>query len=95
MIPPMSDRPSRIEEIDVVEVVDGFVIYHPARDRVHFVNHTAAVILELCDGAKTEAEIAALLQRLYELPEAPEAEVAECLVHFRHEGLVSGNGIDA
>jgi PqqD family protein of HPr-rel-A system len=91
----MSDRPSRIEEIDVVEVVDGFVIYHPARDRVHFVNHTAAVILELCDGAKTEAEIAALLQRLYELPEAPETEVAECLAQFRDEGLVSGNGIAA
>jgi hypothetical protein len=51
--------------------------------------------LELCDGAKTEAEIAALLRRLYELPEAPESEVAECLSRFRDEGLVSGNGIAA
>lgn len=79
----------------MVEVVDGFVVYHPARDRVHYVNHVAAVILELCDGAKTDAEIAGLLQRFYELPEPPTTEVAECIAQFRAEGLVSDNRIAA
>jgi hypothetical protein len=85
----MSELPSRVDEIDVVEVADGFVVYHPERDRVHFVNHTAAVVLELCDGTKSDAEIATLVQRCYELPDPPAVEVAECLAQFRGEGLVS------
>jgi hypothetical protein len=85
----MSERPSRADDIDIVEVSDGFVVYHPERDRVHFVNHTAAVVLELCDGTKSDAEIAGLVQRCYELPEPPEVEVADCLTQFRAEGLVS------
>jgi hypothetical protein len=84
----MSDRPSRVNDIDVVEVADGFVVYHPARDRVHFFNHTAAIVLTLCDGTKNDAEIASLVQRCYELPQLPQAEVAECLGQLREEGLV-------
>jgi PqqD family protein of HPr-rel-A system len=77
-----------VSDIDVAEVADGFVVYHPVRDRVHFFNHTAAVVLELCDGTKSDAEITRLLQRCYELPEPPEAEVAQCLAQLREEGLV-------
>jgi hypothetical protein len=95
MISPVSALPSRLEDIDVVEVVDGFVVYHPARDRVHFINHTAAVILELCDGTKTDAAIATLLQRFYELPAPPAGEVAECITQLRAEGLISDNRVAA
>ena len=73
----------------MVEVADGFVVYHAARDRVHFFNHTAAIVLELCDGTKTDEEIAALVQRCYELPTRPEAEIAECVGQLRDEGLVT------
>jgi hypothetical protein len=78
-----------VDDIDLVEVADGFVVYHPARDRVHFFNHTAAVVLELCDGTKNDAEIASLVQRCYELPDLPDAEIAGCLAQLREEGLVS------
>lgn len=80
--------PARVDDIDVVEMADGFAVYHVTRDRVHFFNHTAAVTLELCDGTKTDAEIARVLGRCYDLPQSPEAEVAECLAQFRDEGLV-------
>ena len=85
----MSDLPSRVDEIDVLEMADGFVIYHAARERVHFVNHTAAIVLELCDGTKSDAEIATLVGRCYDLPQPPEAEVADCLTQLREEGLVT------
>jgi Coenzyme PQQ synthesis protein D (PqqD) len=85
----MSDLPSRVDDIDLVEVSDGFVVYHPARDRVHFFNHTAAIVLELCDGTKSDAEIASLVQRCYELPEPPQTEVAGCVAQLREEGLVT------
>lgn len=84
----MSDLPSRIDDIDVVEVADGFVVYHSAHDRVHYFNHTAAVVLELCDGTKSDGEIARLVQECYQLPQPPEAGVAECLAQLREEGLV-------
>lgn len=84
----MSDLPSRTKDIDLVEVADGFVVYHPARERVHYFNHTAAVVLELCDGTMTVAEITSLVQRCYELPRPPEAEISECLAQLREEGLV-------
>ncbi len=73
----------------MVEVADGFVVYHPARDRVHFFNHTAAIVLELCDGKRSSAEISQLVQRCYELPEPPDSEVGECLAQLRDEGLVN------
>jgi PqqD family protein of HPr-rel-A system len=84
----MSDRLSQVDDIELVEVADGFVVYHPARDRVHFFNHTAAIVLELCDGTKNDAEITSVVQRCYELPDRPEAEVAQCLDQLREEGLV-------
>jgi hypothetical protein len=46
-------------------------------------------VFELCDGTKTDKDIAVLLQRAYELPDPPEVEVAECLTQLRSEGLIS------
>jgi hypothetical protein len=88
MIPRVSELPSQADDIDMVEVADGFIVYHPERDRVHFLNHTAAIVLTLCDGKKKDTEITALVQRCYELPRAPETEVSQCLEQFRKEGLV-------
>ena len=85
----MIDRPSQVNEIVMVEVADGFVVYHPERDRVHFLNHTAAVVLKLCDGTQKDTDIAKLVQQCYELPQRPDTEVAECVEQFREEGLVS------
>lgn len=84
----MSAQPTQVPDIEMVEVADGFIIYDEPRDRVHFINHTAAIVLTLCDGTKRDAEIAALVQQCYELPQPPETEVAECLKQFRAEGLV-------
>lgn len=85
----MSAFPARVEDLEIVETTDGYVIYHPERDRVHFLNPTAAVVLQLCDGTKSDAAIVALVQRAWELQEPPESEVAECLTQFRAEGLVA------
>lgn len=84
----MSEGPKRAEDVEMVEVADGFVVYHEPRDRVHFINHTAAVVLTLCDGATSETTIATMVQECYELPEPPTGEVEQCLRQFRDEGLI-------
>jgi hypothetical protein len=46
----VTDRPVRSDSIDINPVADGYVVYDPATDLVHYLNHTAAMVLELCGG---------------------------------------------
>ena len=81
--------PMRAGDIDMIETEDGVAIHRRGRERVHHVNHTAALVLELCDGTRTDDGIADAVGRLYGLPEPPEREVAACLAQFRVEGLIA------
>jgi hypothetical protein len=56
---------------------------------VHYLNHTATIVLELCNGENSAGEIAALLQSAYDLPQPPDAEVAACLQQLTGEGLLA------
>ncbi len=82
------DRPSRVPDLVVEFVGDGYLVYHPERDRMHSLNHTAALVLELCDGQTDAAGIAGLLQRGYEMDSSPDAEVRDCIESLYAEGLV-------
>jgi hypothetical protein len=85
----MNDHPVRAEGIDVTDVADGYVVYHPDRDRVHYLNHTAAVVFEFCTGENSAEDMIRLLQLAFDLPEPPEAEARACLRQLRDEGLIS------
>jgi Coenzyme PQQ synthesis protein D (PqqD) len=84
----VSKRPRKVDDIEVNELGDGYIVYHADRDRVHFLNHTAAIVLEFCTGENERTEITRLLQRAYDLPEPPEVEIDECLAQLQNEGLV-------
>jgi len=83
----MHDRPQKSEGLEVDEVEDGFVIYQPERDRVHYLNPTASLILELCDGTLTAAQIAELVAETFDLAAPPDEEVNEALATLEAEGL--------
>jgi hypothetical protein len=85
----MSTGPVRAADIEVNEVADGFVVYDPTQDRVHYLNHTAALVLEFCTGDNAEDDIVRMLQVGYDLPEPPVEEVGDCLQALRAEGLIS------
>jgi PqqD family protein of HPr-rel-A system len=82
------DRPIRNADVEVNEVSDGYVVYDAGRDRVHYLNRTATLVLEFCTGENTAEEIVAVLQNAYDLPEPPEAETKACLEQLRAEGLI-------
>ena len=84
----MTDRPVRANGIEINPVPEGYVVYDPQRDRVHELNHTAALVLELCNGDNTSEDIVRMLQAAYELGEPPEAETRACIAQLREEGLV-------
>lgn len=80
--------PRLVAGIQTNEVADGYVVYDPARERVHYLNHTAVLVLEFCTGEVRAADMPGRVQTAYNLPEAPVAEVGECLETLFREGLV-------
>jgi len=84
----MPENPTRIDGLDIDETEDGYIIYEPEKDRVHYLNSSAAAILELCNGANSSVAIAELLQQAYQLPEPPFEMVQGVLTQMKDEGLL-------
>ena len=83
-----TERPLARIDLEVQEAADGYVVFDEGRDRVHYLNHTAVLIIELCTGGNTVQQIIGLIQRAYELPEPPERETRECLAQLEAQGLL-------
>lgn len=81
-------HPRRAPDIEINPVPDGYIIYQPTRDRVHYLNHTAVLVLELCTGRVRAADIPRLIRDAYDLPEPPADEVRACLEMLSTEGLL-------
>ncbi|HVY54984.1 MAG TPA: PqqD family protein [Thermodesulfobacteriota bacterium] len=84
----MSEYPKIAEGIDINQVEDGYVIYQSDKDKVHYLNKTAVLVLEACTGKNTPADITSIVKDAYGLDAAPEKEVADCLNTLIEEGLV-------
>ena len=78
----------KVSGLDQSDVNDGYIIYDAARDRVHFLNPTGAIVLELCDGAHTAADMAQFLAASFNLAEPPAASVQDCISTLLAEGLI-------
>lgn len=83
-------RPRRAQGLEIHPMVDGFVVFQPDRDRVHQLNHTAFVLLELCDGTVAAEDMPGLVGAVFQLDSAPVADVEACLERLLAEGLVEG-----
>src|SRR5262245_4571245 len=60
---------ARYQDIVVQEVFDELVIYDLKRDKIHSLNPTAAFVWRHCNGQRAPAELAALLQQEFALPQ--------------------------
>lgn len=78
----------RADGLEINKVADGYIVYQPARDRIHYLNHTSVVILELCTGAIKASEIPPFLRDAYNLPDSPTAEVEQCLAKLLEEEML-------
>lgn len=84
----MAEYPRQADNLEVNEVADGCIVYQPDRERVHYLNHTAALVLAFCNGQNRAEEIPDILKTAYDLPQPPSDEVRECLAKLIEEGLV-------
>lgn len=65
------------------------MIYQADRDRAHYLNHSAVVVLELCDGRRSVSDIAESVRNVYGLATAPRRDVDDVLKKLGAEGLVA------
>ncbi len=81
-------RPKSIPNLEINPADEGYIIYQAEQDRVFYLNPTAVLILELCNGERSIQEIEALLKEGYGLAESPAAAVAETVEKLGAEGLL-------
>jgi hypothetical protein len=81
-------NPVTAPDLEINEVSDGYIVYQPDRDRVHYLNQTAALLLELCNGRNAEAQLPELVRLAYDLSNPPIEDVTQCLDTLRNEGLI-------
>lgn len=84
----MSDQLQRADGLDVNEVPDGYVIYQVSRDRVHYLNKTAAIVFEFCDGNRDADDIMLRVKQLFDLDSTADAEIKACIESLLNEGLI-------
>jgi Coenzyme PQQ synthesis protein D (PqqD) len=84
----VADRPARAGGLDISQVDDGYVVYDPATDLVHHLNQTAAMVLELCTGQDSVAEISAFLAGVFPAAEAVPDAVLSCVAQLRDLGVL-------
>jgi hypothetical protein len=83
-----SHRPSVVDGLDVNQVSDGLIVYDPDRDRVHYLNNTAAAIFTLCDGAREVRAIVEALGTVFGEDAPSLTEVEACVAQLEDEGML-------
>jgi len=81
-------HPRKTEGLEIHTVADQVAVYDTIADQLHYLNPTAALVLDLCDGSHSTPEIAALVQEAYGLDASPLTEIANCIADLKQTGLV-------
>lgn len=82
---PRPARDYRVEEMD-----GELLLYHPQSTATVYMNHTAALVWQLCDGRRDVAEIVEILAESF--PESRDdlrKDVVSTLDSFRQQGALS------
>lgn len=76
------------EGLEITEVPDGRVVYQASAGKVHYLNPTAIIVLELCGSGQSAAGVAAFLKDAYGLADLPTESVNACIRSLLDEGLL-------
>ena len=86
---PDADRPQRVAGIEVAELADGLMVRQARAVAGTPAQQHRPIILELCDGHRTLAEIAEVLAEAFGLEAPPLAEVAAFVAGLRRAGVLA------
>jgi Coenzyme PQQ synthesis protein D (PqqD) len=80
-----------VADSEVAELAEGLMVRPAGSRSAQQLNNTASVILELCDGRRTVAQIAVALAEAFGLATDPLAEVTACVSGLRSAGILAGD----
>ncbi len=86
-------RLDRAPDLEVTEVIDGFVVHRRDQERIHYLNPTAAFVLESCNGGLRAGELPALVAAVFQLEHPPLADVESCVTALLKEGLLVASAV--
>ncbi|HEY6734975.1 MAG TPA: PqqD family protein [Roseiarcus sp.] len=84
----MSELVTQARDLEIHEVPDGYIVYQSKRERVHYLNKTAAIIFEFCDGAHQTDDIVSRVAQVFELGPSAYDEIRTSLDSLAEEGLI-------
>jgi len=84
----MTEFPKLADNLEINRVEDGYIVYQNEKDRVHYLNNTAVVIMECCTGKNSIDKIGDIVAEAFDLPDVPKKEVQACLTNLFKEGLI-------
>ena len=76
------------EGLEITHAPDGCVVYDAAAEKVHYLNPTAGVVYELCDGVNIAARDQRFPRPAYGLDQEPIEATRDCLKTLIEQGLV-------
>ena len=85
-----SDVPVPSTEFTLEQLDNELLLYHPTKTLTVYMNETASLVWQLCDGKRTVAEIVQQLQQAY--PEAADnmqSDVEQALAVFSEHGAIT------
>jgi len=86
---PLDAQPTKAEALETHFLDDQFVVYETRADKVHYLNSSAALVFELCDGNHRVSEIIDLVRDAYALSGPPVEDVMTCLTTLKSAGIVT------
>jgi hypothetical protein len=84
----MSEQVVQAANLEVHEVPDGYIVYQIDRDRVHYLNKSAAIIFEFCAGSRGRDDVVERVAKAFELGPSAHAEIRTGLDALVKEGLI-------
>ena len=82
-----NQAPTQAANLEINEVADGLVVFDPAVQQVHYLNNTASIVFELCDGATSPEQMVALAAEAAPSDAWPDV-FDGCLSDLRRQKLV-------
>lgn len=87
-----AQKPKIRSDLTVVELEGEAVIYDDETRQVHYLNQTATIVFNLCDGSSTIKELAGDIADAFSLQQDEvERQVRTVLRNFREAGFMEGS----
>ena len=61
----LNDKPARNDSCRMEELDDEVLLYNPANNKTLYINKSASIIWQLCNGEQSVAEIIKMIQDAY------------------------------